>query len=487
MKKVISSLIVMSMVFCASVAKADNITVGQAKAIGAYYMGHEMGIDKLSPEQLTLVYEFRNPELDVASAYVFNVNDCGWIIIAGSSAMDPVIAFSEEGLMDMKSIPDNLRWWLTSYTDVVADIQRIDAEKDLPDSKEYTILVNNGLNGTKDETNFYLMKTAWGQGSSYSPSYNYYCPQYNGRYCVTGCMATALAQMCKYYNYPVQPKGTVSTTFHGERLEMNLDTISFDYTQMPLTLIDANYNIIASMDQVREVAKLNYSLGVAVKMDYDPDGSGALTNNTLSAMRYKFKYQSGTNRHRSGTSDTNFVNTIFRYLINGDVVLMTGSSSTGSGGDAAGHAWVVDGYRSTSTKKYHMNWGWSGTGNGWYNLDDNSMYISSQGYNFNVNQACLFGMLPPEDSNIYHSHVSIREVDNTVLGTAYPNPATMSVTLPYTTETAADMQVYGIDGKLIATRRVQPGCGEVTLRVDALPKGVYIYRLNSQSGKFIVK
>ena len=49
------------------------------------------------------------------------------------------------------------------------------------------------------------------------------------------------------------------------------------------------------------------------------------------------------------------------------------------------------------------------------------------------------------------------------------------------------MQIYGIDGKLIATRRVLPGTGEVTLCVDALPKGVYVYRLNSQSGKFIVR
>ena len=98
-------------------------------------------------------------------------------------------------------------------------------------------------------------------------------------------------------------------------------------------------------------------------------------------------------------------------------------------------------------------------------------------------------MLPPEDSNIHHNNVGIREVefDNTLLGTAYPNPATLSVTLPYSTETASDMQVYGIDGRLVSTTHVQPGTGEVTLRVDALPKGVYIYRLNSQSGKFIVR
>lgn len=174
--------------------------------------------------------------------------------------------------------------------------------------------------------------------------------------------------------------------------------------------------------------------------------------------------------------------------MNGDVIVMSGSSSTGSGADAAGHAWVVDGYQTENEKMYHMNWGWGGSGNAFFNLADNNMRISSMGYNFNVDQACLFGVIPPEDSNIRHNHVAIRNVeDNTVLGTAYPNPAALSVALPYTTEIAADMQIYGIDGKLIATRRVLPGTGEVTLRVDALPKGVYVYRLNSQSGKFIVR
>ena len=152
MKKVISSLLVMSMVLCASVAKADNITVGQAKAIGSYYMAYQTGIEKIGPEQLTLVYQFENLDLNIPSAYVFNVNGCGWIIIAGSTVVDPVIAFSEEGSIDMSNIPDNLRWWLTSYADVIAETQRLDAENDYPDSEEYITLVNQKLdNGTKEE------------------------------------------------------------------------------------------------------------------------------------------------------------------------------------------------------------------------------------------------------------------------------------------------------------------------------------------------
>ncbi len=487
MKKVISSLLVLSVVLLSTVAKAGNVTLEQAKAIGAYYMSYQLGSDKIASEHLTLAYQFENPDMDATSAYVFNVKGNGWIIIAGSSVVNPVIAYSEEGSLDMNKIPDNLRWWLTRYTDVIADIQRLDAEKGYPDSEEYTKLTNNGLkNGSKANSKVQLMTTSWGQGSSYNSShtYNYYCPEWNGRYCVTGCVATALSQICKYYEFPKKPQnGRVTTTFHSTSLEIRLDTVSFDYSLMPNKLKEST-----TMDKVQEVAKLNYTIGVAVKMSYDPDGSAAYTTTAMEQMRFKFKYSKGT-LYRRSTNDTTFINTLRRHLMNNDVVYMDGVSSIGSGADAGGHAWVCSGYQTEDVEKYYMNWGWEGTGNGWFNLVENNMYISQQGYNFNQEQACIFNMLPPEDSNIHHNNVGIREVefDNTLLGTAYPNPATLSVTLPYSTETAADMQVYGIDGRLVSTTHVQPGTGEVTLRVDALPKGVYIYRLNSQSGKFIVR
>lgn len=491
MKKVISSLLMLSMAFLGSVAKADNVTVDQAKAIGAYYMSYQMGggADKITSEQLMLAYQFENPDMNVASAYLFNVNGGGWIIIAGSSVMDPVIAYSTECSLDMSDIPDNMRWWLTGYTNVIADIQLMDAERDYPDSEEYTTLASKSLkNGTKNQS-IKLMSSEWNQGDDYNPTYNLYCPMVSGRYSVTGCVATALAQMCKYYEYPVQPKGIVSYDWQNtdegttQTLRIKLDTVQFDYSLMPNRLLSTS-----SAEKIHQVAMLNYCLGVALHMDYHPDGSAANMIQANTIMKTKFKYQQGSNRHRNGVNDTSFLNTIRRYLMNGDVIVMSGSSSTGSGADAAGHAWVVDGYQTENEKMYHMNWGWGGSGNAFFNLADNNMRISSMGYNFNVDQACLFGVIPPEDSNIRHNHVAIRNVeDNTFLGTAYPNPAALSVALPYTTEIAADMQIYGIDGKLIATRRVLPGTGEVTLCVDALPKGVYVYRLNSQSGKFIVR
>lgn len=496
MKKVISSLLVLSVALFVTVAKADNLTVEQAKSLGTYYMAQQTENSKLTPADLTLAYQFENPDMNANSAYVFNVKDCGWIIIAGSSVVDPVIAYSPNGSLDMDNIPDNLRWWLTRYTDVIADIQLLDAKNDYPDSEDYTTLLKEKGTGAKEQQ-IVLMQTFWNQGTVRNPSYNYYCPRVRGRYSVTGCVATALAQICRYYEYPVQPKGIVTNYWYNrdedirDTLKIKLDTVQFDYSMMPSMITNMSGTITTTMDTVKAVAWLNYCLGVAVHMDYHPDGSSASMADAIGAMQMKFKYQRGTLRMRrgNGDADTNFINTLRRHLLANDVVAMRGVSSQGSGADAGGHAWVVCGYKVENTKQYWMNWGWGGSGDGFFNLYDNNMAISYHSYNFNLDQGLLFGMVPPEDSNIHHQTLAIREVDmdNTLLGTAYPNPATLSISLPYTTKVATDMQVYGIDGRLVATRRVQPGCGTVTLRVDALPKGIYVYRMNGKSEKFIVQ
>ena len=116
-----------------------------------------------------------------------------------------------------------------------------------------------------------------------------------------------------------------------------------------------------------------------------------------------------------------------------------------------------------------------------FNLGANRMPISGYGYNFNVRQAVVLNMHPTAAPQ------GIADVDHTLLESPYPNPAVQTVTLPFYTENASDLMIYSIDGKLVTSCRVQAGYGEATVDVNNLPAGVYIYRLNSQSGKFIVQ
>lgn len=487
MKKIISSVLIVAAMMTAGTVKADNITLEQAKAAAAYYLGHVTSADKLSAADLELVYQIDNVDMGIPAVYFFR-SHCGWIIMAGTTVNDPVIAYSTENNLDMDNLPENMMWWVNSYAEDVKEIQALDAENDYPDSPEWETIVNQKLPGAKS-TKVILLDSKWDQGSTNAAkavkSYNRFCPRAsNGKYSVTGCVATALSQMCYYYQYPVRPKSTAKTWFGNTLLKVNLDTVSYDYSIMPTRL-----NTSSDSASIAEVAKLCYHVGLAVKMQYDPEGSSSNNYYAQSGMTTNFKYQNPTPLSRQNTDDTAFVNTVRRELGNSDVVYMTGKSSVGSGADAAGHAWLVTGYEIENSSYMYFNWGWGGSGNAWFNLRANNMYISSQGYNFDTDQSILLGLMPPADSNIHHSNPgSIAGMeDNTVLGTAYPNPVTLSVSLPYNTNRDGEMNVYSIDGKLVASRRVQAGNGQVELKVTGMPAGIYIYRLNSQSGKFMVR
>ena len=221
---------------------------------------------------------------------------------------------------------------------------------------------------------------------------------------------------------------------------MRFDTVSFNYDLMPDGLSSSSTD-----EEISEVAKLCYAVGVAVKMDYNPDGSGSNSYNAIRGMKNNFKYEEAESLYREvsnddpyGTEDTYFVTRIREDLLKSFPVYMSGASSEGSGADAAGHAWLCTGYRTENLKQYYMNWGWGGTryGNGWFNLQDNNMRIPSMGYNFRVRQAVLLGLTPPEDSN--RVILGIRNVEEsppfpptpTLLWSPSPSPFTPLMQLP---------------------------------------------------------
>lgn len=477
MKKLISSFLVAAMALCSTTAKADNISLEQAKSAAAYFMGNYMNAEKLTADDLTLVYQIDNSDLNIPAEYFFNVGDCGWIIMGGTTAIDPVMAYSDEGSLVMDKLPDNMMWWVKGYADLISEIQVLDIKENFPVSKQWYELENHLLKGSTKGQQIVLMNERWGQGDDYNPTYNYYCPQVGARWSVTGCVATALAQICHYYKFPRYGRDQRSYWWGNTLLGLRFDTMSFDYSLMPNKLISSS-----APAKVREVAKLNYAMGVAVKMDYSPDGSGALSQDVPEAMGTYFSYIPGTYSQRSSGA-VNFLNNLHASIEARNPVYMSGASPVGSGSDAAGHAWVCAGFEE-GTDYYFFNWGWDGYGNAFYNIVSNTvndMLISGMGYSFVNRQAAIFGMVPPADS------LGIKDVENSLLGSAYPNPATLSVKVPYNVQSAADMNVYSIDGKLVSSQRVQPGCGEVEVRVANFPAGVYIYRLNGQSGRFVVR
>lgn len=482
MKRIVCSLFAAIAMLATPLVQAENVTVEQAKDAAAHYLQHNTSLTRITPEQLTLAHQWNNDELGVASMYLFTAPEEGWIIMAATTAMDPVVAFTDEGVFDGRMAPAQAEW-LDSYSDMVCAVQNLDNEKSLGDSPEWTELANHSLYGTKASVT--LLKTRWDQGGPSGTDYNMFSPVVNDSVAPTGCVATALAQICNYYKFPKQPKGTsvyYNSRDNSARMAINFDTVApLDYSLMPLEVKSST-----SMERRREVSRLAFYVGMCVKMQYGGSLSGTTDQNAAYGMRTNMKYTRGSILDRRSTgNDTNFINSIRRELINNRPVYMSGVSGSG-GAHAGGHAWVCDGYQDNDSTKFHMNWGWGGTGNAFYNLVTNNLAISGLGYNFRTHQSVILNMVPPQDST--DIQIGVAEVENTVaLGVAYPNPATLSVVLPYSTREVADLQVYNISGRLVESRHVMAGDGEITLRVDSLPAGIYIYRMGNAHGKFVVR
>lgn len=500
MKRIVSKFLLAVAVMAPTMAHAENLTADQAREAGAYYMRCNTTRTRLTADQLTLARQWNNTELGVPSMYLFTTDADAWIIMAASTVIHPVVAFSDESYIDPDNIVPQFAALLEQHNEWVCNAQKNDAENKLSDNPIWTKMVNQTMKVNNKAAN-YLLNTRWDQGEGSGTTYNMYSPKIGSQYCYTGCVATALAQICKYYSYPKVGKGTKSYTWYYTENGANkskflklkyTDSTALDYNIMPNKLTSTS-----SLDSRKEVSRLAYYIGVAVEMQfgtyYEGGGSGTSSDLVVPNMRTYLKYEQGTDIYRRRVTDTSFINKVTRELELNRPVYMAGASTTGDGRDADGHAWVCDGFRVNEDTMYHMNWGWGGTDNNFYNLIGNDMYCRNQDLNFNRNrggyyQTAIIGMIPPRDSTDRPVYVGVPEVEGrTTLGMAYPNPATLEVVLPYSSDRASDMQVYSVDGRLVWSERLHAGDGEMVLNVAGMPAGIYIYRMGDAHGKFVVR
>lgn len=499
----------------APVAKADNLTVEQAREAAAHYLQHTTNLTRLTADQLTLVHQQDNAELGVPSMYWFNAPEDGWIIMAGTTVVNPVVGYSGEGLLNMNNLPPQMVDWVGAYNEIICAVQRADAEKDYPDCSEWKLLASKGMEGnTKDGDVIILGDIRWNQGTTAGYWANYSTFIHYGTTGDTydmltpvastvngvsyrspvGCVATALAMICMYYQYPTnQASGFAYTSwprmgsqsFHSGSgsASVKLDTIEpFDYEKMVNIIPFAN---AVPRAKRMEMSRLGYYIGLVVQMEYAADGSSSNMEKVVNNFPARFKYNTPTLVTREYAEQT-FLNGIRNELYAWRPVYMSAANSytePGATHDAAGHAFVCDGY-TDDVNMYHFNWGWNGEGNGFYNLVGNTtqnMFIEGQYLSYTLRQSVLTRLYPGEN-------FGVEEVTNPVsLGTPYPNPASLSISLPYYSENAADLTIYNALGQQVESHRVQAGTGTLKVRVDNMPNGVYIYRLGDAYGKFIVK
>ncbi len=473
---------------------AQNVDLKTAQRLAAYYMSVQSGQKSLSADDLSLVYEIKNVAQDIPALYFFNTNNGGFIIFSGSECMDPVIGYSTEGTLDPQNLPDNMMNFINGHVQTIVAAQNFKAPAFEVYKSAWSDLYNQTLPSYQDNPKavYTTLKSLWDQDYPY----NAMCPTLNGQRCPTGCVATMMAQVIKYWRYPVVGKG--SLTYYWENgnqdLSANFGETRYDYDNMPDT-IRGNIN----QTQVNAIATLNYHCGVSVRMMYYPDGSGAYTSQWLErAFRMYFKYPSQGLKYEQRSDhfynnsgipnylDTLWVDSIGNELRNKRPVCYDGNDRSSSGVHA-GHAFVAERFN-TSNKRVWFNWGWSGSGNGWFNLITSQ--LTTAGYNFSSGHGALFGLQPPADT-LAAREVSIPEVESPAveLSAIYPNPASQQITVPFSINDGnnATLEVFTIDGRLVESRTVYAGQQQAVIDVRSYAHGLYVVRLNGLARKFMVQ
>jgi hypothetical protein len=279
-----------------------------------------------------------------------------------------------------------------------------------------------------------MLTTRWSQSSPF----NGMCPKGvdskgDSVRCPVGCVALALAQIMKYYDYPLTGQGskTYKPLLSKTELSADFGATTYDWTHMKDSYLSFGSYRNYSADDSIAVATLCYQIGVSVGMMYSPSGSSAFAyGNITHDLVDNFRYSSDSIRYllRSDYTKAEWMDLIFNELSAGRPIFYAGNSPT-----QGGHAWVLDGYDAEG--KVHINWGWRGSGNDYYDID-----LTDSSNDFYNNQSMIIGIKPPITNGI-----------NRV-----------------TTDDKAHVRIYGPDGRM--RNNLQKGINLIRLEDGTVKK-----------------
>lgn len=295
----------------------------------------------------------------VNGLYVFNVsNNGGFVIVSNDDRTYPILGFSDTGNIDTKNMPANMRAWLQGYADEIEWLKQQNVT--IPDqflkARKAGATRRSGSHSTAAVSP--LLTTTWNQGIPY----NNLCPEYSsGNKSATGCVATAMAQVMNYHQWPVDATQSIpgyKTGSYGITLSA-LPATTFDWANM-----NDSYSGSYTSAQATAVAKLMQYCGWSLRMDYGPE-SGSNTENVADALKNYFDYNATTTQFvsRGNYTSDKWADLIYHELANGRPVVYGGLTMT------SGHEFVCDGYKYESeTDFFHINWGWGGMSDDYFVL-----------------------------------------------------------------------------------------------------------------------
>lgn len=326
--------------------------------------------------------------------YIFNreintslkgVKEAGFVMLSADDATVPVLGYSDEESFcaDRNLENENFRYWLDFISRRIAYVRDGNS---IPTERAYLENFNTPAR-SEMEAVAPLCKTKWDQDAPFNDK----CPLMGGKRTYTGCVATAMAQVMKYHNWPDKGQGSNSYTWNGSKLTELFGIKSYDWENMLDVYKKGGYDDTEG----DAVATLMRSCGISVNMYYSTTGSGAASVYVAPALGTYFKYDKSVRfLKREYYSLSDWENIIYTSLKNDGPVIYDGQSLVG------GHSFVCDGYDGNGY--FHFNWGWGGASDGYFLLDVLEPAIqgiggSQSGTGFDFDQDIIVGIRPDKE------------------------------------------------------------------------------------------
>lgn len=393
-----------------------------------------------SPKMLEAV------KVEAEKIYAFNVNGGGYVIASGDSRTLPVLGYSTSGSIDWADMPENMRAWLKGYDEAIATLG-----SSTTDFADGNLLTADG----KQTSSTRLARTAiepmittqWYQDAPYwnkIPLYDGDDPKKHGKNCLTGCVATAMAQIMKFHEWPkAQTKAIPAygqeTYYDGKSKIWHIDELPpviFDWANMidqyvTKDNVTGEEMVVGTEAQQDAVATLMRYCSQAGETELTPSYSGT-TATTIPRAYYYMNYAPSVqlvDRDFFGIDE--WEKLIYSELSARRPVQYNGIAS------GSGHSFICDGYDGYGM--FHINWGWSGENDGYYSLSVLNPYYDASlsratRLGFCRNQSAVIGIQPPSEGilpplpgrveiyNISLASDSVVTYKFYLGGTTYPEP-----------------------------------------------------------------
>lgn len=341
---------------------AGNVTKEQAQkvALNFYFEKYNRFEGQVSKDQLNIQSVYTETDGIQNFYYVFHISRGGFVMVSADDRLNPVLGYSFDHPFGLENQPPNVQWWLQNYVDQVKYSRENQMKQDSQTAElwDYYLDDNFKLSSTLKDSKAVepLITSLWNQ----EMPYNYLCPvdpAGPGGHALTGCVATAYAQMLYYWRFPLHGSGyhCYTPASHPEYGEQCADFENTWYRWDEMNDSPQTLNIA--------IAELMYHVGVAVEMDYGPDASAAMGYPEQIEPPFNISTDYDSLRHDFYTNEE-WVNIIVDQLNHGFPIGYIGFTSNMS----IGHMWVCDGYQDST--HFNMNWGWGGASNGYYTLNN---------------------------------------------------------------------------------------------------------------------